>query len=145
MFSLQTLTEEGFALLTLLLLAGLMGVLMSLLFGAPLEGALQDNPVEKVMWLGTYLGTFFLLLLRYKRVLYATTRNKFMWLLIGLLVALALVYVVLSAAPRAAVITSIALAGTTLFGGYVDIRYGLREQLLLLVWVMSIMAVFGLL
>jgi O-antigen ligase len=140
----QTLIEKGFAFLTLLLLAGFMGVLMTGVFGVPVDSASGGNPIEQALWSGIYLVTFFFLVLHYKRVLYAVTRNWFMWLLIGLLVALTLVSALWSNDPGTTVRNSIALAGTTLFGGYLATRYSWREQLRLLAWALSIMAVLSL-
>lgn len=145
MLSIQTLIEKGFAFLTILLLAGFMGVLMVGVFGISPDSASGGNPVEQALWSGIYLVTFFFLLLRYKRVLYVVTRNKIMWLLIGLLVALTLISALWSHEPGTTVRNSIALAGTTLFGGYLATRYSWREQLRLLAWALSIMAVLSLL
>src|SRR5215218_5490056 len=122
-----------------------MGVLMTGVFGAPLDSTSGGNPVEQALWSGIYLITFFFLLLRYKRVIYVAMRNRFMWLLIGLLVALTFISALWSDAPGATVRNSIALAGTTLFGGYLATRYSWNEQLRLLAWALSIMAVLSIL
>src|SRR5215211_9348915 len=122
-----------------------MGVLMTGVFGAPLDSTSGGNPVEQALWSGIYLITFFFLLLRYKRVIYVAMRNRFMWLLIGLLVALTFISALWSDAPGATVRNSIALAGTTLFGGYLATRYSWSEQLRMLAWALSIMAVLSLL
>ena len=145
MLGIQTLIEKGFAFLTLLFLAGFMGVLMTGLFGAPLDSSSGGNPLEQALWSGIYLVTFFFLLLRFKRVLYIVMRNWFMWLLIGLLVALAVLSALWSDALGATLRNSIALAGTTLFGGYLATRYSFREQLQMLAWALSIMGVLSLL
>jgi exopolysaccharide production protein ExoQ len=141
----QTLIEKGFTFLTIVLLAGFMGVLMVGVFGIPPDSASGGNPIEQALWSGIYLVTFFFILLNYKRVLYAVTSNEIMWLLIGLLVALTLLSTLWSQDPGTTVRNSIALAGTTLFGGYLAACYSRKEQLRMLAWALSIMAVLSLL
>ena len=145
MLSIQTQIEKGFAFLTILFLAGFMGVLMIGVFGVTPDSSSQGDPVEQALWSGFYLVAFVLLVLRYKLVLYAVTRNKVMWLLIALLVVLTLISVLWSHAPGATVRNSVALAGTTLIGAYLATRYTRREQLEMLAWALSIMAVLSLL
>jgi exopolysaccharide production protein ExoQ len=141
----QTLIEKAFAFLTILLLAGFMGVLTVGVFGIPPDSTSGGNPIEQALWSGIYLVTFFFLLLRYKHVFYVVTSNKIMWFLIGLLVALTLSSALWSQEPGTTVRNSVALAGTTLFGGYLATRYSWREQLRMLAWALSIMAVLSLL
>jgi exopolysaccharide production protein ExoQ len=140
-----TLIEKGFAFFTLLLLAGFMGVLMFGVFGVAPDSSSGGNPIEQALWSGIYLVTFCFLLLRYEHVFFVVTRNKIMWLLIGLLVALTLVSALWSYDPGTTVRNSVALAGTTLFGAYLATRYSWREQLRMLAWALSIMAVLSLL
>jgi exopolysaccharide production protein ExoQ len=140
-----TLIEKGFASFTLLLLAGFMGVVMAGVFGVTPDSSSGGNPVEQALWSGIYLVTFVFLLLRYEQVFFVFTRNKIMWLLMGLLVALTLISALWSDEPGTTVRNSVALAGTTLFGAYLATRYGWREQLRMLAWALSIMAVLSLL
>jgi O-antigen ligase len=140
-----TLIEKGFAFFTLLLLAGFMGVLMFGVFGVTPDSASGGNPMEQALWSGIYSVTFFFLLSRYEQVFFVVTRNKIMWFLIGLLVALTLISTLWSHDPGTSVRNSVALAGTTLFGGYLATRYSWKEQLQMLAWALSIMAVLSLL
>jgi exopolysaccharide production protein ExoQ len=140
-----TLIEKGFAFFTLLLLAGFMGVLMVGVFGVAPDSSAGGNPMEQALWLGIYLVAFVFLLLRYEHVFFVVTRNKIMWFLIGLLVALTLISALWSDEPGTTVRNSVALAGTTLFGGYLATRYSWKEQLRMLAWALSIMAVLSLL
>jgi O-antigen ligase len=101
----------------------------------------QGNPIMQAMFAGVYLVTFFLVLMRWKRFVYVATSDKLLLLLVGIV----LVSVLWSAAPEITLRRSAALVGTTLFGGYLATRYGLKEQLRLLAWAMGITALLSLL
>lgn len=101
----------------------------------------QGDALTQLLWLGVYGVVSLLLLLRWRMFLFAVTRNK----LIVVLVGLALVSVLWSVAPDVTLRRSIALAGTTIFGAYLSVRYSLSELLRLLAWTLGIAAVLSLL
>jgi exopolysaccharide production protein ExoQ len=81
----------------------------------------------QVMWILVYALSL-LLLVHSKKFLHIATRDK----LLPLLVGIAVVSVLWSAAPEATLPRSVAIVGTTLFGIYLATRYDLGELLRLL-------------
>lgn len=75
-----------------------------------------------------YVVTFFLLVARWKKVIYVLSKDRFIWVLIGI----AVISFLWSDAPARTLSSSVGLIGTTLFGLYLATRYSLREQLELL-------------
>lgn len=81
--------------------------------------------------------TLLLIVLRWKKVVYATSKDKLLLFLIGI----ALASIFWSEAPSITLRRSVALTGTTLFGVYFATRYSLKEQLHMLAWALGIAAV----
>lgn len=129
---------KGFVVLVLLLSTG---ALLPLL-GQESEttSPAQRNLVTQAIWFGIYGITFLLIVARWKQFVRVAMRDKFLLLLIGI----ALLSVLWSAAPEVTVRRSIALLGTTLFGAYLATRYDLGEQLRLLAWALGIAALLSL-
>jgi exopolysaccharide production protein ExoQ len=127
-----------FVVLVLLLSTG---AYFPALFGQASEGvAAEDTPVTRLVWLGIYLTTGLLIALRWKRFVRVATRDRFLLLLVGI----ALLSVLWSAAPEATVRRSAALLGTTLFGAYLATRYDLQRLLSLLTWALGIAGLLSL-
>lgn len=93
-------------------------------------GNLEGNLDVIVAFFIIYTITFFLIILRWKKVFRAVVKRKLLLLLVGL----ALASVLWSAAPDMTVRRSVALLGTTMFGIYFATRYSLQEQFRLLLW-----------
>jgi len=101
----------------------------------------QTDPVSQAVFLLVYAITACLVMVWRKRFTSVVTRDTLLWLLIGI----ALLSVLWSAAPEVTLRRGIALIGTTLLGVYVAMRYGQREQLQLLAWALGIGALLSLL
>jgi len=102
----------------------------------PAEG---NDPMMQVMWTLVYALSL-LLVVRSKKYLHIATRDKLLLLLVGI----AVVSVLWSAAPEVTLRRSAALVGTTLFGIYLAARYDLGELLRLLAWALGIAALLSL-
>jgi len=102
--------------------------------------AITGDPVAWVVWSTVYGITFLIVAIRWRRFIHTVTRDKFLLLLLGI----ALISVVWSAAPEVTLRRSIALGGTTLFGVYLAMRYSLSEQLRLLAWTLGIATLLNL-
>ncbi len=100
----------------------------------------QGDFISQVMWLAIYAIIFLLILRHRRRFIRAAIRDKFLFLLVGL----APVSILWSAAPGITLRHSVALVGTTLVGVYLATRYSLREQLWLLAWALGIAALLSL-
>ena len=89
-----------------------------------------------------YLVTFILLVFRWKRSLYVTSKE---WT-ICLLIVIALASSIWSFMPMQTRARSLALLGTSLFGLYLASRYSIKEQLKLLGWsFVAIMPIYSVL
>jgi exopolysaccharide production protein ExoQ len=98
--------------------------------------------ILRPLWSGIYLITFCLVAVRWKQfTLVVGRRGKLLLILVGI----AVVSVLWSAAPAATLLDSVSLVGTTLFGCYLAIRFNLGEQLRMLAWALSIAALLSLL
>lgn len=102
----------------------------------PVEG----NPVSQLMWLGIYGITFVLILRRWRQYVYFVTVDKFLLALVGI----TLCSILWSAAPEVTLRRNVALAGTTMIGFYLAMRYSLSELLRLLAWAMGLAALLSL-
>lgn len=96
--------------------------------GCDLTSLEKDTAIVRLIYTITYAVFLGLLVLRWKRVLYLLSRDKF----ISLLVGLALISCLWSADFSTTLNRFIALFGTTTFGLYLASRYSLREQIQLL-------------
>lgn len=88
-----------------------------------------------------YLVTFVLLALRWKRVFFTVSRNKFIWMLIGI-VCFSYFW---SVSPAQTFRFSVYATGTTAFGLYLATRYSLEEQIDLLSWTYAAMIILSVL
>ena len=101
----------------------------------------EGDPITQLMWLAVYAVAFVWGLTRWRRFLAVATKDK----LLLLLIALAVVSVLWSAAPEVTLRRGIALTGTTLVGIGLAARFGFAELLRLLAWALGIAAVLSLL
>ncbi|RUT04170.1 ligase [Chroococcidiopsis cubana SAG 39.79] len=101
----------------------------------------KGDPLIQALWFGVYLVNILLIAVRWKRFICVATKDK---LLLALLV-IALVSILWSTAPIYTLRRSLGLAGTTVFGIYLAMRYNLQEQLRLLAWALGIAALLSLL
>lgn len=133
----KSFLEKGFVILAFLLFTdGLLAILRP-------QGVLdvsQGDPITQLVLFVVYVVALFLIVPRWKQVVWAITREK----LLLILVAIALTSVIWSGAPMLTARRSAALLGTTLFGVYFGTRYSLSEQLRLLAWALGTAAVLSL-
>jgi exopolysaccharide production protein ExoQ len=127
--------EQGLTVLILLIYQG--AVFDLILSGGRQESELvtfDSTPIRAVYFL-TYLVSFILLTLRWKRTLYFLGRNWLIWTLI-LLPAVSIVW---SFDPDTTIKNSFTLFGSSLFGVYLASRYSFKDQLKLISWSAYIM------
>lgn len=130
--------EHAFTLVSLVHYSG--GPLVVIFSGGANEGdqeaagASTDNSFILLLFFVIYLVTLFLLVLRWKKVVYVLSKDQFIWVLIALAVASFL----WSTNPSKTISRSIALIGTTLFGLYLASRYSMKQQLQMLGWMYGI-------
>lgn len=133
--------EQVFTVLSLLQYSG--GPLTLILSG----GANQEDVVDAdyflnyVLFLLIYAVTIFLLIARWKKVIYVLSKDKFIWVLMVIIV----VSVFWSYVPAMTLRRSLTMVGPTLFGLYFATRYSLKQQLQLLGWMFGIAVVLSLL
>ncbi|BBD58441.1 O-antigen polymerase [Nostoc sp. HK-01] len=125
--------EYGFTTLALMLYTG--GPLTVLVSGGVNEGEVEfyegsDNTLIKVTFLFIYFITFFLIALRWKKLVYLWQKDSYILLLIGISTA----SIIWSYNQSATISRSFALLGTTLFGMYLASRYTLKKQIVILSW-----------
>jgi O-antigen ligase len=87
-----------------------------------------DYTLNLLLFLMIYIITFSLLVARWKKVIYLLSKDRFIWVLVGI----AVLSFFWSDAPTKTLTSCIGLIGTTLFGLYLATRYTLKEQLQLL-------------
>ncbi|NEO11848.1 MULTISPECIES: O-antigen ligase [unclassified Moorena] len=127
--------EPIFTTVSLVLYSG--GVLTVILSGGRSEGdVIQefDSSLSRLLFVLIYLVTFFLLALRWKKVLYVLSKDRWLSLLVGI----AVVSVLWSSEPTTTINRAVALIGTTLFGVYLASRYTMKEQLEMLAWAFGV-------
>ncbi|NEO34994.1 MAG: O-antigen ligase family protein [Moorea sp. SIOASIH] len=135
MRKLLTFFEPIFTTVSLVLYSG--GVLTVILSGGRSEGdVIQefDSSLSRLLFVLIYLVTFFLLALRWKKVLYVLSKDRWLSLLVGI----AVVSVLWSSEPTTTINRAVALIGTTLFGVYLASRYTMKEQLEMLAWAFGV-------
>ncbi|GAB4530271.1 MAG: O-antigen ligase family protein [Pleurocapsa sp.] len=86
-----------------------------------------------------YFITFALLILRWKKVFFTISINKFLWMLMGI-VCFSYFW---SVSPAQTFRFSIYAVGTTAFGLYLATRYTLKEQFDILAWTYGLMIVLS--
>lgn len=130
--------EKGFVVLGLLIFTGAwLPLLYEITTGAPSFDVNEGNSAIQIPFFGIYLITIFLIVLRWKKVLYFILQDQIILILVGI----ALASVFWSDAPLITLRRGSALLGTTLFGVYFATRYTMKQQLQLLGWALGIAAV----
>lgn len=129
------IAESCFVVIALMLYSsGLLQVILSGGAGEGVGAEVFPDPVDYTLqqniFFLTYVISFFLLAIRWKKALYTLSKDRTIWLLL----AIAFVSVIWSSNPKNTLLRSIALIGTSLFGLYLASRYTIREQLKLLGW-----------
>ncbi len=126
--------EQGFTVLSLIVYSS--GPLPLIISGGVSEGDADEllvtieHPAIQIIFFLNYLVSALLLLLRWRKAIYALKKSRSIWLLMGI----AVTSIIWSVNPAKTQIRSIALVGTSLFGLYIASRYSIREQLKLLGW-----------
>jgi O-antigen ligase len=137
-------TEQVFAVVSFVFFTG--GPLAVILTGGFSEGEAnvatipKEFPQLQLIFFLIYALTGLLLVLRWKKVIYVLSKDRFIWLLLGV----ALVSFLWSFNPPATINRSIALIGTSLFGLYLASRYTIKEQLNLLMWTFGVILTLSL-
>jgi exopolysaccharide production protein ExoQ len=131
--------EPAFTVLSLLQFSS--AVLPLIISGGISEGdgksmSSFDYSLNQAVYLLVYFITFFLLILRWKKVVYVISKER--WIL-GL-VGIAVLSFIWSVEPITTLKQVLDLIGATAFGIYLATRYTLKEQINLLCW-MSIVAI----
>lgn len=132
--------EQGFTVISLMIYAG--GLLLLLLSGGANESDVEvnyDTSVFQLFFIFIYIVTFFLLILRWKKVLEVFSKDIFIWVLLGV----TLISFVWSVDPGTTLKDSIRLICSSLFGLYLAVRYSLKQQLHLLAWMFGIAVVLS--
>jgi exopolysaccharide production protein ExoQ len=127
--------ESSFTILSLIVYSG--GILTLIASGGGGEADVEvsyDTSSIRIFYFVTYLITFLLLLLRWRRVLDAIDRDKYIWIL----VALPLVSIIWSGDRAATLKDSVTMIGSSMFGLYLATRYTIEQQLQLLATAASI-------
>jgi exopolysaccharide production protein ExoQ len=133
--------EQIFTVVSLLHYLG--GPMALILSGGENEGEGHGIPsyaLVQVFFFINYAISLFLLILRWRNVIYVLKRDRFNTTLIGFIV---LSYF-WSADPAVTIVRSIALIGSSLFGLYLATRYSRKEQLQLLAWTFGLTILFSL-
>lgn len=112
----------------------------ALLNSNKLPWAAANEILRGVGWVGVYGTTFFLGVLRWKQLIWVATRDK----LLLLLLAIILVSVLWSDAPKTTLAHATTLVTSSLFGAYLVARYSLKEQLQFLTWMYGISVLLSL-
>ncbi len=100
-----------------------------------------DNYLTYILFLLNYALSLFILVVRWKKVAYVLSKDRFIWVLVGL----AIVSIFWSSAPEKTLSRAIALIGTSLFGLYLATRYTPKQQLELLGWAFGLSIVLSVL
>jgi len=101
----------------------------------------RGDPIIQGLWGAIYIIFFLFIAVRLRRFVYVATRDKLLLLLVGI----ALISLLWSAAPQVTLRRGVALVVTTAMGAYLATRYSLKEQLRLLAWALGIAALFSVL
>lgn len=96
-----------------------------------------DRTIFRLLYTLTYALAFLLIILRWKKVFYVVSKNKYIWLLLGVC-ALSSFW---SVDPDTTTRRVFGLIGTTFFGVYLASRYTLKEQLKLCAYMLAISAI----
>lgn len=137
-------SELGFTVLALLQYS--QGIVPLLITKGASEGDGVDistfnYSLNLLIFMMIYIITLSLLVARWKKVVYILSKDRFIWVLIGI----AVLSFLWSDAPTRTLTSCIGLIGTTLFGLYLATRYTLKEQLQLLACMYGLAIVLGIL
>jgi len=136
-------SEQVFTVVSLLHYTG--AILALILSGGLSEGdqvvAPHDHPLIQLFFFINYLISFFLLVLRWKKLIRVISQDRYITILLGLCAISSL----WSVAPTTTLVRSVAIIGNSLFGIYFATRYSLKQQLRLLSWTFGIAIVLSLL
>jgi O-antigen ligase len=128
--------EQSFTVVSLLHYTG--GPLFVILAGGASEGDNSviplDYPLLQLLFFVNYAISFFLLVLRRKKVIQVIRKDRYITVLLGL----CFISFLWSAAPTVTLVRSVAVLGNSLFGVYLATRYTLKQQLQLLSWTFGI-------
>jgi exopolysaccharide production protein ExoQ len=117
------------------------GPLLVILSGGISEGDEGDDPTSyaliNILFSGIYSIAFFLMALRWKKVIPVILKGKLVWLLL----VFAICSFFWSASPDITKTRVIALTGTMIFSLYITSRYTLKEQLQLLGWTFGVIVI----
>ncbi|ACC83807.1 O-antigen ligase family protein [Nostoc punctiforme] len=124
-------------------------ICLMLYSGTPLDAFLtdgftvkeNDRTIFRLLFTLTYIVSLSLISLRWKKAAYAFSKDKFIWILIGVC-ALSSFW---SLEPETTIRRVIALAGTSIFGLYLASRYTLKQQLKLCAYMLVISIIMCLL
>jgi exopolysaccharide production protein ExoQ len=94
----------------------------------------ENSPVWVVIQYGSIAATLFLIGARWPQFLYAATRRRLVWAIVGL----AMCSCLWGTEPDLALRKGFLLGTSTLFAVYLAFRYSLREQMYLLSWAIGI-------
>ncbi|MFN6468565.1 MAG: O-antigen ligase family protein [Nostoc sp. SerVER01] len=96
-----------------------------------------DRTIFRLLYTFTYLFAFLLIILRWKKVIYVISKNRLLWVLIGVCAVSSF----WSLDSDTTIRRVFGLIGTTLFGVYLASRYTLKEQLKLCACMLGISAI----
>lgn len=136
------IAEKVFTVLSIILFTqGIVQLVFELRTGRSYANSQEGNLDVMVAFFIVYTIAFFLVFLRWRRVVDALPKRKLLLLLEGIAVA----SVFWSASPGVTIRRTGALIGTTIFGVYLATRYSLEEQFRLLLWALGTAMVLSLL
>lgn len=135
--------EQSFTVVSLLHYTG--GPLAVILSGGASEGdnsiVEPDYALIQLLFFINFAISFFLLVIRWKKVIKLINKERYITVLVGL----CFISFFWSAAPTVTLVRSVAILGTSLFGVYLATRYTLEEQLQLLALTFGIAIILSLL
>jgi exopolysaccharide production protein ExoQ len=130
------LAEKIFTVISLVHYTG--GPLAVILSGGVSEGdqavGTPNYALIQLLFLLNYAISFFLLFIRWKKVIKILSKDRYIILLLGISV----ISFLWSDVPRLTLVRNVAILGTSAFGIYIATRYTLKEQLQLLAWTFGI-------
>lgn len=131
MYRFFSLAEKGFAVFSLLFFTNAITVLVN---GGMAPSGSENDAISKVCLYGIQLVTLFLIVTWHKRIIWTAIKEKFLWILVAIILA----SVLWSDMPRATLGSSQNLVRLVLFGLYFGTRYSFKQQLWLLAWALGI-------
>lgn len=131
--------EPAFAYVALIIFSG---AFIFVLRQSGADGSVTDgDPFARLLYMAIYALTFGLLLLRWREFVWIAVQDK--WLV--LLILLVFASVLWSDVPALTFRRIVALVGTTVFGIYFAMRFSVRQQVMILAFVLLTIVAFSLL